>query len=1394
VKTSVKHKNTILYIDDEQANLDGFKYIFHKEYNVFLANTVRDAFKIINNNKIKVVISDNRMPDMLGTEFFEVLSTSNPDIIRILVTAFADTDAVMQAINKGKVYRFITKPWNKNELQVTIDNAFEAYNLKQQNTELIADLTSKNKELADLNFRLMIEVAERTKAEEELAGHRDNLEMLVKQRTEEIEKINNELAIANHEMIAVNEELYAINEELEEANKKLNHEIEIRTHVQEQLAESENKYRGLIQQSSEGVMLIKPDGKIAECNEAVGNIFEIDPAGVINTTSWEFDYKFAPKRGKNQILLKQFRDNFHRYIKEFELKKNYFSEGYQETASGKTKFISSVVFPVETPKGRFLGKIVRDNTEKKKTEESLQRYQEELEILVKERTAKLQESEQRLRTISDNMPGGAIYHGFIDAGDHYHLVYASASIVNICGIQYSELLKNFDVFFLKVHPDDKSKLFDINEKSLQSLEALDIEIRYISYPGDTRWLHLRTMYKSSNDGNTWWDGYVIDITHRKRAEKAAQERDLVIKNIQEGIASVTGEKLFETIVMKLSETLKADYTYIGELSGVSKNSIRVISLCENGLIGRNFEYNWANTPDKELLNKNLFSLADNCTKFYPKDSLLKKLQVEGYVGVVLFNSHNEPVGIMVSLFKTPIAEVHFAEQILQIFSSRVGAEMERIKTESGIKEREERFRTLFELTPNMMLISRFDDTIIECNSAFSEITGYKTQEIVGNTATNLGIWTPQQRSMIYDQLSNTGRVRNVELSFKNKFGSTIHALLSVEPVIINSETMIISTATDITERKKAEEAIQQYSDIAFNMQVALNVYHLENTNDNESLILVRINPAAKRIMGLKDDAIGKKLVDAFPDLKDYNFSEILANVVRTGHSYENEEFRYYNKNGDIVFFAVKAFRMPNDHVGLLFENITHRKRVEKAVIENEERYRALFTKSPNGIHLMGTNPENAGKWVSANPKVLEMLGYSENELVGLSQDEVMRDISANEKFRITEKLMSGETITFETNFYKKDGTSFPVEVTESILSLGDQLFVLGIDRDISERKQMENALRESERKLLNIFNSSSDGILIVDLDMGIIDANQTFIAMLGFNDTELFNKKSIDLVLPVYKERLLERTTQLHAGETLSDTDVDITHKDGHSIPVEISGKLISHGGKPAILTIVHDITERKNIEKKLFETIINTEEKEREKFAGDLHDEVGPLLSSLKMYVSLLAETEDKKKKQYIIPQIQTLIKEAITTVREISNDLSPHVLNNYGCVAAINAFIGIKRDFLNIEFNQNIENRRFNQNVEIVLYRIVKELVNNTIKHAKASNIGILLLEEDNMIKLLYNDDGIGFNIESAVETTKGNIGLLNIMSRIKTVNGKHKISSAKGTGFSFELIIPALQPPNS
>ncbi|MGE0562562.1 MAG: response regulator [Flavobacteriales bacterium] len=129
-------KIKLLYIDDEKDNLLAFRSTYRRIFDVFLANTISDANKILNELPIEVVIADQRMPEMTGVEFFESIINIYPNPIRILLTGYSDIKAVEDAINKGEVYRFINKPWNEFELKLTIENAYQLYHLREQNNKL----------------------------------------------------------------------------------------------------------------------------------------------------------------------------------------------------------------------------------------------------------------------------------------------------------------------------------------------------------------------------------------------------------------------------------------------------------------------------------------------------------------------------------------------------------------------------------------------------------------------------------------------------------------------------------------------------------------------------------------------------------------------------------------------------------------------------------------------------------------------------------------------------------------------------------------------------------------------------------------------------------------------------------------------------------------------------------------------------------------------------------------------------------------------------------------------------------------------------------------------------------------------------------------------------------
>lgn len=138
----------ILYIDDEEHNLNAFKASFRRLFNVYTAQSAAEALTILQKiNDIHIIVTDQRMPQMTGVQFLESIIDTYPDPIRILLTGYSDISAVIDAINKGQVYLYITKPWQEMELRFNLEKAYEIFALRKENKQLNADLLRVNEQL-----------------------------------------------------------------------------------------------------------------------------------------------------------------------------------------------------------------------------------------------------------------------------------------------------------------------------------------------------------------------------------------------------------------------------------------------------------------------------------------------------------------------------------------------------------------------------------------------------------------------------------------------------------------------------------------------------------------------------------------------------------------------------------------------------------------------------------------------------------------------------------------------------------------------------------------------------------------------------------------------------------------------------------------------------------------------------------------------------------------------------------------------------------------------------------------------------------------------------------------------------------------------------------------------
>ena len=357
----------------------------------------------------------------------------------------------------------------------------------------------------------------------------------------------------------------------------------------------------------------------------------------------------------------------------------------------------------------------------------------------------------------------------------------------------------------------------------------------------------------------------------------------------------------------------------------------------------------------------------------------------------------------------------------------------------------------------------------------------------------------------------------------------------------------------------------------------------------------------------------------------------------------------------------------------------------------------------------------------------------------------------------------------------------------SIVALVINLTIFRMSKLLKKIRQTEIEKAESENRFKLLFDNSGDEIYLEDFNANIIEVNNEATRKLGYTREELLKMNFADLktekYVPMVKKNLKKViSTGNHVFETEQVT------KEGKTIFLEMSSRVIDYLGKKAILSIARDITERKDIERKIASAIIETEEKERKRFAADLHDDLAPLLSTIKLYADLLKKGNfNKISPQETIQSIDELIEKAIVSTREISNNIMPSILQDFGLTAAVKDFCSyiINTKSVNISLDTDQYKLSGARIEETVLYQSIKELVHNTLKHSNAQNIEIFIESSEDNINLLYKDDGMGFDVNEKTNNP-GGLGLNNIINKVRTINGLTMLKSKPGQGMTMLITL--------
>lgn len=500
----------------------------------------------------------------------------------------------------------------------------------------------------------------------------------------------------------------------------------------------------------------------------------------------------------------------------------------------------------------------------------------------------------------------------------------------------------------------------------------------------------------------------------------------------------------------------------------------------------------------------------------------------------------------------------------------------------------------------------------------------------------------------------------------------------------------------------------------------------------------------------------------------------------------NVEIRFITNSGKIkwLHFKANAIEQTNNYtvwVGIIIDttekNIFHQEIQEREAILNAIIENIPYDFLARDANLRCFLQNSASKRVWGN-----MLGLDPQDVPLIKQDKLLMQ-------KILQRVVQGEIVNEELQISDKSGNSYDFQTLIAPIVLQGKLQgVLCLNIDITDRKQVEKALMQNEEKFRNIFDSSTDAIVIHTTEGTIIEMNKEFQkiihnalsdvvldlhSLIPQNDVEQFRKNII--------------TNSNNFESILFDTELELN--DGQKIPIEIKTKEIDYLGSKALLSLIQDTTYRKKFERQLVTAIVETEERERARFASDLHDDLGPILSSMKMLTGLLVDTKDFETISNISKQLFELVSESIRSVRETSNSISPHILKNYGIIAATKNIIQSFQHKIDISIQTNCESSRFESTTEVIYYRVMRELLHNTMKHANASHVEIVLQFKKNILRLEYKDNGIGFNVEEKLQQNSTGLGLYNIISRIKSLEAKYSLTSKpnKGVYFILETKIP-------
>ncbi len=520
---------------------------------------------------------------------------------------------------------------------------------------------------------------------------------------------------------------------------------------------------------------------------------------------------------------------------------------------------------------------------------------------------------------------------------------------------------------------------------------------------------------------------------------------------------------------------------------------------------------------------------------------------------------------------------------------------ERIQSELTIREREEKFRMIFENANDVIAYVDMNGQITDVNRRMFDVFGFTSEEVIGKHYTEAGFLTSENIPMseeLFEEFMTGEDIPIIDFSGTRKDNKEIY--IEVSPRLIKQDGKmqgILAVIRDVTERKLVEAELRE-SEEKFRLI-------FENAYD-EIIYVARdgtaidVNKKVEEIFGYKrEEIVGRNLREfTFFDADEFKRAEKLFNDALSGDPTEIREFKARHRDGTPIYISASStlVKRGGEPEGVLsiVRDITEQKKTEKILKESEEKFKLIFEKANDAIFYFDKN----GVLIDANSKTFDLLGYKKEETIGkkISEFNHIKPNDIEDVEAVFKAAVNGETVPmFEMELLHRDGTPVFIEANSSVI--GENGWIEGlvvIVRDITDRRKAEAKLRESEERFKTIFNSANDAIINIDINGMVVDANEKAFELFGYNPEEVLgeNFAKFTFMKPEDMEKAINIFNDVMSGQPAQMQELQIYRRDGTPVYVEANARLVRQGGKiRGLLNILRDITERKRAEKALKES-----------------------------------------------------------------------------------------------------------------------------------------------------------------------------------------------------------------